>query len=348
MKYLFYIARKYSIPIIGPLISFLENTADDFCLFVSQKVFNELSEEWKEYKIYRNIYEAIEYNPDFAIAPGNFIDFRIPGIKVQIFHGLGVEKQSHYKIRHFFDVYLTSGPYVTERFNILQKKHKYFLVEETGWPKIDHILQYPTANLKEKLNIPLDKNIILYAPTFSSGMQSASDLLPIIPKIIYNDEVWLMKFHDLMDKEIVKEFKNQKSEKIVVIDSYDITPYLLISDVMISDTSSVIYEFMVLNKPIITYRTQSRLDKGINITKPDELRTALDRSFENPDEFQKNRIKHLEEINPYLDGKICENIFTKLEDIKINNKLQGKRKPLNLFRKMQVIYHSVFKKGYIR
>ena len=348
MKYLFYIAKNYSIPIIKPLVSYLKSTKDKFSFYVSQKVFEQFPEEWAEHKIYRELNDAIVYNPDFVITPGNFVDFRLPGIKVQIFHGLGIEKESHYKIRHFFDVYLTSGPYVTKRFNVLQKKYKYFLIEETGWPKIDYILNFPTKNLKKKLNIQSGKKIVLYAPTFSSKMHSATDLLSTIPRIIKNNETWFVKFHELMNKEIVEKFKTEKPENILIIDSYDITPYLHVSDVLISDTSSVVYEFMALNKPVITYRTQSRFDKGINIFDPGKLRVALDRSFENPDEFQENRVKHLQEINPYINGNISERVFETLKDIKLNNRLPKKKKPLNMIRKCQLLYHEKFKKGYLR
>jgi CDP-glycerol glycerophosphotransferase (TagB/SpsB family) len=117
---------------------------------------------------------------------------------------------------------------------------------------------------------------------------------------------------------------------------------------MISDTSSVIYEFMVLDKPIITFRTQARQDKGIDITRSDELRQALDRCFANPNEFKENRKHNLKAINPYLDGRTSERVFRELETIFVENIRAKKRKPLNLFRKLQIIYHGIFRKGYLR
>ena len=66
------------------------------------------------------------------------------------------------------------------------------------------------------------------------------------------------------------------------------------------------------------------IDKGINITEHNQLRNAIDRSFANPGEFHENRIKHLKEINPNLDGKISERVFETLNDIKRNNKLPKK------------------------
>ncbi|MCK4654919.1 MAG: CDP-glycerol glycerophosphotransferase family protein [Candidatus Cloacimonetes bacterium] len=348
MRYLFYISKKYSIPIVKPLSEYLKKMDHEFAFYVSEKVNKNIPDEWKEFLIMNEIDKAINYHPDFVIVPGNFVDPRIPGIKVQIFHGLGIEKKSHYKIRHFFDVYGTSGPFITERYKKLQKRYKYFLVQETGWPKIDHILNYPTENLKKKLNIPKGKKIILFAPTHSRKMQSAEELLPIIPKIVNEDEIWFVKFHELMDKNLIRNFTVQTKEKVRITDDPDITPYLHLADVLISDTSSVVYEFMVLDKPVITFETINRKDKGINIIDPDDLRKAIDRSLENPGEFSSNRKKHLEEINPYLNGKISERLINILLEIKEKDLLPKKRMPLNLFRKLQIIHHRKFRKGYLR
>jgi len=346
MKILFYISKKYSLPIIDPIVKYLEDTNHLFAFFTSQKVMKQIPTDLNRYKFLSNIEETKLFSPDLVIVPGNFVDFRIPGIKVQIFHGLGVEKASHYKIRHFFDVYCTSGPFVTGKYKKLQKKNKYFLVKETGWSKADHIVNYPTINLREKFKIPKNKKVILFAPTHSKKMQSAESLLPIIPNMINEDEIWFLKFHELMNKKVKNSIRNSKNIKI--IDDYDITPYLHLADVLITDTSSVAYEFMILDKPVITYRTQSRKNKGIDISRPSELRKAIDISLSDPQEFHQNRINHIKEINPRIDGKICENLISTLEKILNNNELQGKIKPLNLFRKFQVLYHEKHKKGYLR
>ena len=346
MKYLFYIAKLYSIPIVKPLITYLSETDHEFGLYLSQKVLNEFPAEWKSGRVFKSIKETEAYEPTFVISPGNFVDFRIPGIKVQIFHGLGVEKKSHFKIRHFFDVYLTSGPYVTDRFSRMQVTHKYFLVRETGWPKIDYILDYPTKNIKKRFSMPPDKRVILYAPTFSERMHSASELLPVILDGVRDDEIWLMKFHEFMDKQIVETIRRQTSPSIRMIDDYDVTPYLHLSDVIVSDTSSVVYEFMALNKPVITFRTAGRPDKGIDIRDPADLREALERSFTCPLEFEAKRREHLNQINPYLDGQISRRVFETLDMVR--GELPKGRKPLNLKRKAQILYHATFKKGYLK
>ncbi|MFO7897179.1 MAG: CDP-glycerol glycerophosphotransferase family protein [Candidatus Cloacimonadales bacterium] len=347
MKILFYVSKAYSIPIVEPLLRECNRQSIEFALLVSQKVRRNLPDYWEELEIFTYLAEAQAYAADFVLCPGNFVDWRLPGIKVEIFHGLGVEKASHYKIRHFFDLYLTSGPYVTERFQKLANQHKYFLVRETGWPKVDHIINYPSQNIREKLKLPNDKNIVLFAPTHSSKMQSASALLPIIPEVIGPDELWLVKFHELMKPELKANFSAQHPA-IKIIENADITPYLHAADLLISDTSSVIYEFMILDKPIITFRTEARPEKGIDIKQPTELAKAIQRCWENPREYAEQRQQHLQEINPYLDGKISQNILATLHDVETNNLLPQHPKPLNLFRKAQILYHQKFKQGYMR
>jgi len=348
LKILFYIAKFYAIPVIKPLVSFLENTDNAFSFFVSRKVSDQIPDAWRRYPVFQTVRAARGFKPEFVLCPGNFVDYRIPGKKVQIFHGLGIEKPSHFQVRHFFDIYCASGPFVTRRFKDLQKKHRSFLVKETGWPKIDDILNFPQKGLKDKYNIPSDKKVILYAPTHSSKMQSADQLLSVFPGCVGEDEIWFIKFHEFMNKEARQTFQALAGSNIRIADHYDGIPYLHLADVLISDTSSMVYEMMVLNKPVITFRTMGRKDKGIDIQEAGELRAALDRSLANPGEFQKQRAAHLKEVNPYLDGKISQRIFQTLEEIERSGETPEKRKPLNLFRKSQVLYHSLFRKGYLR
>lgn len=345
MKFLFYISKKYSLPIVEPIAEYLNSTGHQYSFFVSRKVRADFPEDHQNDNILTDLNEAIHFNADFVLVPGNFVDFRIPGIKVQIFHGLGVEKEAHYKIRHFFDCYCTSGPFVTKKFLELQSKHKYFKVFETGWPKVDHILNFPKEKLKA-VDLPVKKKIILFAPTHSSRMESATDLMKVIPEIIRDDEYWLVKFHELMNKDLVTNFKNRLQKKAHFIDDNDITAYLHAADVLISDTSSVLYEFMLLDKPVITYKTKSRSDKGIDLTNPETLRDVIDWSLKNPAEHKENRRKHIDQINPYLDGNVSQRLIETI--IKNKSILEKIRKPRNLFRKWQILYHAKFKQGYLR
>ena len=179
-------------------------------------------------------------------------------------------------------------------------------------------------------------------------MQSAEALLPVLPSVMREDEVWFCKPHELTDKTLLAELAALGSDRFRLVDDFDITPFLHLADVMVSDTSSVLYEFMALDKPVVTYRTLSRPDKGIDIAEPAELRQALDRCFANPAAFGPQRRRHLAEVNPRLDGSIAATVHDVLANIDCTKPLGRRRKPLNLFRKAQVLYHSRMRQGYLR
>ncbi len=343
MKLLFYVSKLYSIPVVSPVFLEAERMGLSTALYVSGKVLKKLPEYFLSSPVFTELNKACEYNPDYVLCPGNFVDFRLPGLKIELFHGIGIEKPSHYRIRHFFDYYFTSGPAVTQRFREMERKYGYFRTFETGWPKIDHILNFDATDIRKKYSIKPGTKVILYAPTHSSGMESSSELIGVMDSIMRPDEVWFCKPHEFMDRQLLTRLKKAR-----IIDHYDITPYLHLSDVLVGDTSSVNYEFMVLNKPVVTIRTIDRRDKGIDIDSPAELRSALDRSIACPDEFSEQRKRHLLEVNPILDGTISKGIIDLLLSLDPAVAPGSRRKPMNLFRKMQIIYHSRFRKGYLR
>ena len=336
MKFLHFITKPYSIGILEPLRQEIEKSGKgDSLIYISPK-YSELLPDGSNYTT--SIQEAIDFNPDIVFAPGNIMHYKIPGIKVQVFHGLCEEKMGHYKINGFFDLYCTSGPLVTEKFQQSADKYKYFSVKETGWIKIDKLMaDFDKDAILQQLNIPADKKIILYTPTFSPRFKSSEKILPVIKDMPKEDELWVLKFHDLMDKDEIEEFKKLPEEKFKIYQSPDNTELLQIADVLISDTSSIVYEFMLLDKPVITIDASVRVDKGINISDISKLRYALDRSLKSPEEFSENRKKYLEQIHPYYDQenskRVLEASLDFFHDIAHRPK---KKKPLNLFRKMKI------------
>ena len=159
-------------------------------------------------KFLSSIDDVTKYEPDAVIVPGNVVPHFWPGLKVQIFHGLGEEKKGHYRITGFFDLYCTPGPHMTEKFQTLSEKHGHFLVKETGWPKLDTL---NTSNqIQRKIFFGLQKNnpIILYAPTFSPRYTSAPALLSTIIHLCNLKSFhWFIKFHPLMDSNTILKYK---------------------------------------------------------------------------------------------------------------------------------------------
>jgi hypothetical protein len=232
---------------------------------------------------------------------------------------------------------------MTEQFSRLANKKKHFLVKETGWSKIDSIyndnLDFYDQQKKMISQYKLSPGlpIVLYAPTFPSKYTSASDLLPEIEKLKDQDYNWIVKFHPLMEKKIVENYKKLCDVNFQISDEINILLLMAGADIMLTDTSSVAYEFLHFNRPLITYKAIARVDKGIDIKEPSELHAAIERSLNDPGEFSPNRAINLNDVHPYSDGNSSKRVVKEIKNI-LDNGLQHhlKEKPINILRKYQI------------
>jgi hypothetical protein len=347
VKVLFALEHAYSVPVLAPLVAALDRAGppSGYRFVVGAEAHAHMPAAWRGACLPEGLADAQRFAPDAVLTAENQVDFRLPGLKVQLFHGVGVEKESHYCIRHFFDLYCTSGPLVTARYEALARQHGYFRVTETGWPKFDHILGTRPAVEENAYRRNGIRHVVLYAPTFSRRLQSADDLSALFPRVIRDDECWLLKFHELMPPALVERFRRMQGANMVLLGPGDITPALHAADVMISDTSSVVYEFLCLGKPVITYRARANVDKALNIEQPTQLRAALDLLLADPDHGRAAREAVLQQVNPYLDGHVADNVLAAVARCLADGPPQGRRKPLNLFRKARFLWQAGWHAG---
>ena len=340
LKYLFFVTKPYSFSILEPVQNAIQKLNSGTVKWFTASSASHYLVPGNQLKSNREVHD---YNPDVVLVPGNVVPHYWPGLKVQIFHGLDEEVKGFYTITGFFDLYCTTGPVMTETFLKIAKRKKHFLVEETGWPKLDYIF-------KNKGNFTDQKNqlikqyglnpelpVLLYAPTFPAKYTSAPDLLGAIKNVNNGKYNWIIKFHPLMDKTTQEQYKQLENKYLRVVDELNILPIMAGSDLMITDTSSVAYEFLSFDRPLITYQALARKDKGINIQKPTELSTAIEQSLMKPDEFSINRVSCLREIHPYSDGSSSDRMLQAIARI-LNDGLHKelKQKPLNIIRTYQI------------
>jgi CDP-ribitol ribitolphosphotransferase / teichoic acid ribitol-phosphate polymerase len=281
------------------------------------------------------------FQPDAIFVPGNEVPHYLRGVKVQVFHGLAGEKKGHFRIRHYFDLYLTQGPYFTNRFLKSAKRYHNFEVVETGWPKLDPLFSSQTGYQSEKEELLAEhqaRKIVLYAPTFSPSLTSAAMLIDEIGKIASHPDVLVMiKFHDLMEEGLKNlyhmKFGNHPGVKFA--EDSNILKYLIMSDLMISDTSSVIYEFMLLDKPVITYKSFSKEILWKDLHKPTDLFNEVIQTLVQ-DDGSANRKKIIASYHPYADGKSSGRMIKAVEQFITRNGVPAARS-LSLYRRWKII-----------
>jgi len=335
MKCILFCENPYAFSILTPIRNQLIESGHTYIWYVSEDLKIEFPFKEEEYTT--EISALTSFQSDAIFVPGNEVPYFIRGLKVQVFHGLAGEKKGHFRIRHYFDLYLTPGPYFTNRFLELSNKHKNFEVLETGWSKLDVFMENSDLYQKEK-SILLEENkaerILLYAPTFSPSLTSAPSAIQNIEKLAEDKhKLILLKFHDLMDSTIVNRYKElaNTTSNIVFISDRNILKHLLIADLMISDTSSVVYEFLLLNKPVITINANSPQAAWENTKDSNNLVALVNKNLLF-DPFEDERVEIIAQYHPYTDGDSSKRMIEAVEKNIHKNGVPEKRN-LSIFRK---------------
>lgn len=133
---------------------------------------------------------------------------------------------------------------------------------EIGYPRNDILFQKNSEedinHIKQKYNLP-DKKVILYAPTWrdNSFYDKASYRMaaPLDYDYLYEklsgEYVILIKYHYMVRENL--DFSKYGGFYQVMDSSYDISELYLVSDLLITDYSSVMFDYSILKRPIIFY-----------------------------------------------------------------------------------------------
>ncbi len=334
MKFILFSNLPYAFAILRPLEIVLNQSQDEVLWYVPKNIEKDFP--YKDSPYTTDIDDLKEYKADVIFVPGNEVPYFLRGLKVQIFHGFAGEKKDHFRIREYFDLYLTQGPYFTDKFKALAKKHKNFDVIETGWSKSDELYHISEKEREQKEKyLKKYKKIILFSPTFSPSLTCADKIYGEVKKLLGDKSLLLIcKFHDKMDREIVKKYQELKEENIIISQDKDISSLLKIADIMISDTSSVVYEFLLLSKPVITVNTISTHKEYLYDVGVDGLNSKLQEVLKD-DTLLEKRQEIIGLYHPYNDGKSSFRMVKAVKDYLKTHPVPEFRK-VSLFRKYKI------------
>ena len=344
MRVLFFCQNPYAFGILAPLKKEAVKRNFEIFWFLKADLIHQFP--FLEDNYTNLINEIIAYKPDVVFVPGNEVPYYIRGLKTQVFHGLAGEKKGHFRIRHYFDLYLTQGPYFTKKFKELSLKHQDFEVIETGWPKLDVYGTDKEKYMLEKqrlLTLKKAEHLVLYAPTFSPSLTSAPYLINEIRELASSSSYYIQfKFHDLMDSGLVDSYRKlaEEFDNVDYVEDKNITKYLLMADVMISDTSSVVYEFLLLNKPVITFKSIAEHIRWENLVTYENLSLTVVENL-TEDNYKIERESVIKEYHPYNDGLSASRMFDAVSKYIEKYGVPSKRN-LSFWRKRKI--HKMFGK----
>jgi len=287
--------------------------------------------------------KSTEYDIAFigASKPGFEIIRRQSKVVCSMSHGLGT-KQAYFKDSpRDVDIRFTEGP---EHHRGLRKRYPDLQTELVGMAKMDPLFdgdKLQTNALIRENNVAADRPVILWAPTFyPSSLEKLHKTVRTLAK--QTEYQWILKPHHFTYFPRQWRYKRQKrlvqrltrsSNNIILLppSEYSVLPWLKIADVLLSDTSSTLFEMVALDKPVIRCDTygvrwnhklfprrlfKRRLDTdttgeftyAINIESANELEGALDQALEDPAWLQDGRSETIQRLFYQLDGRASERI----------------------------------------
>lgn len=348
MKILLFCENKYAIDILYPLqVEAAKEKGSEVLWYVHGKRIPDFPLK-DRVRWTHSMQEAYDFGPDAVFAPGNIVPYYLRGVKAEIFHGYAAEKKDQFRIRNYFDIYMTQGPYFTREFEKLRQRYGDFEVLETGWTRQDWIARHrhdfdgERAALLERHGC---ERMVLYAPTFSPRLTSLPKIKDALVELTERRNVLLLiKLHPLTAQTWVDEYRRlaEDSANILFEDDFSVTKYMLMADVMVSDTSSTVYEMLLLDKPVITLDTVSQAPYWKDISDAARLCEAYDEVLDSK-EGREQRRWLIENYDPYTDGQVARRMLEGVRDYISRHGVPAQRR-LNFWRK----YVSVRTFGCVR
>ncbi len=128
----------------------------------------------------------------------------------------------------------------------------------TGMAKLDALFDgtYTRESVLEHYQLPSQFKYLLFAPTFNDELSAIPFVMDRINEVLPDQKsILLIKLHGSTRREYVEMYQAMvdKDPRVIFVDELDITPFLALADLMISDVSSAMIEFASLGKPLILF-----------------------------------------------------------------------------------------------
>ncbi|WP_022670392.1 CDP-glycerol glycerophosphotransferase family protein [Hippea alviniae] len=229
-----------------------------------------------------------------------------------------------------WDIVFCSSEFIKDIYSVAFGDFDRDRIFVNGLPRNDFLfsLNQKRNDLKSQMNIE-NKKIILFAPTFRDkefeeyyldmiedinfiskklpkDFQLAIRLHPSVPQRVFD----FIDFSDILD---FNAFKTEES--------------LVIADILITDYSSIIFDFALLEKPMLFYAPDLDVyyDKrgfyfDYKSFVPGPISYSKEELLENIKQYDwlkwQNKVKEFKEkFNPYFDGKNSERVINKILEI---------------------------------
>lgn len=154
------------------------------------------------------------------------------------------------------DLMTSNSKFCTDMFRRSFRYHG--LIVEKGYPRNDLFLREQSEyknKVCQKMNLPVDKKLILYAPTFRTGKSMEAYQMDYEKVLEQLGDDWLMLIR--LHPQLQNKSKNLTyTERIINATLYpDMQELMAASDILVTDYSNIMFEFALTKRPCYIYAT---------------------------------------------------------------------------------------------
>ncbi|MBI3359278.1 MAG: CDP-glycerol glycerophosphotransferase family protein [Nitrospirae bacterium] len=332
-RYLLFGSERYALAMLRPLQAAARERGCDVAWFFCGPDGQELR---TDERLLTTVEEVRLWNPQAVLTPNNVAPDFFPGVKVEIFHGFNAGKpgERHFYIRGFFDLYCTTGPADTHAFSDLAAKLGYFSVRETGWPKLDPFFRAYDFTIPKPVRQP---PTVLYHSTFSPSWSAAEILYETVKRLSRTGRWrWVVHLHSKSADETVARYRRLACNYLRFADNDNILDLFSEADVMVSDTSSAVQEFLLTYRPVVTFKNHTPGPQLIDIDDPRALESSIEFALSRPPELMQRVRDYADFIHPFRDGDSSERVLNAVDALIAAGGRHRTPKPFNLWRKLKI------------
>lgn len=331
-------SELYSLPILRPLAAQAQARGHAVAWLAPPRIATHLLPGERRLRTRR---ELDAFATDALIATVHRIPPQLPGKHVQVFHGLNIDKRDpvrgHFRIRGLFDLYCTHGPATTGPFLGLAREHGHFAVVETGWSKLDPLFapthtQHTQHTWRDRA---AGRPTIMLASTFTESLSAARWIHDALRTLIARgDRFWLLTLHPKIAPDVRARYRALEGPNALFLDADQLPAMLLAADVLVCDTSSVVEEFALLGKPMVTLRHRRPKPFMLDITVPEQLDGAITYALTRPPDCMPAMAAYANLIHPTRDGHAAARVVDATERLLAGDLAPLRPRPRSLWRRL--------------
>ncbi len=321
------VSERYALPILRPLAACARARGHEVRWLASDAMAAHLAND--EIRL-RSPRALRAFAPEAVFATVNRIPPFFPGVQVQLFHGLNLHKrdprEGQFRIQDLFDLYCSHGPATTGPLQALASQHGHFTVVETGWPKLDTLFAGPDEASAALRAAARGRAVVMFASTFNEPLSQARASLPVLRELVARgDRYWLLTLHPMSPPELRAEFQALAGANAVFLEAEQMADMLHAADVLVCDTSSVVEEFALLGKPVVTLRHRRPQAFMHDLDSADSLDDALRDVLADPQARRAQVDAYAAQVHPSRDGAASDRVLAAVEQV-LDGRLRAQRR----------------------